>query len=120
MPRIHGSFVPYPHHLHPLFSLADFQFRSRPGRPIGRGSGRRPGRDAAAIARDRRPLAYGINLNDGTHIPGGGVSGPSLIRPDLPELKEPFPFLWQQAEYVLTGEGLLLFFPPSPFIDNLI
>ena len=54
-------------------------------------------------------VAYGINLNDWTHIPGGGVSGPSLIRPDFPELKEPFPFLWQQAEYVLTGAATYVF-----------
>jgi hypothetical protein len=54
-------------------------------------------------------VAYGINLNDWTHIPGGGISGPSLIRPDFPELKEPFPYLWQQAEYVLTGAATYVF-----------
>ena len=57
----------------------------------------------SAVGAKSMTVAYGINLNDWTHIPGGGVSGPSLIRPDFPELKEPFPFLWQQAEYVLTG-----------------
>jgi hypothetical protein len=39
---------------------------------------------------------------DWHYIPGGVVSGTGLIRPDLPELKE-FPYLWQQAEYVLGG-----------------
>jgi endoglucanase len=54
-------------------------------------------------------VAYGTNVNDWPHIPGGGVSGPSLIRPDLPELKEPFPFLWQQTEYVMGGASTYLF-----------
>jgi len=37
-----------------------------------------------------------------SYIPGGVVSGTALIRPDLRELKN-FPFLWQQAEYVMGG-----------------
>jgi endoglucanase len=54
-------------------------------------------------------VAYGTNVNDWSCIPGGGVSGPSLIRPDLPELKEPFPFLWQQTEYVMGGAATYIF-----------
>ena len=54
-------------------------------------------------------VAYGTNVNEWSDIPGGGVSGPSLIRPDLPELKEPFPFLWQQSEYVIGGAATYLF-----------
>jgi endoglucanase len=53
--------------------------------------------------------AYGFNRADGSYIPGGGASGTALIRPDFPELKEPFPFLWQQAEYVLSGAASYLF-----------
>ena len=30
------------------------------------------------------------------------ASGTALIRPDFPELKD-YPYLWQQAEYVLGG-----------------
>ncbi len=63
----------------------------------------------SAVGAKSMTIAYGINLNDWTHIPGGGVSGPSLIRPDFPELKEPFPYLWQQAEYVLTGATTYIF-----------
>jgi len=63
----------------------------------------------SAVGAHSLTVAYGINLNDWTHIPGGGVSGPSLIRPDFPELKEPFPYLWQQAEYVLTGAATYVF-----------
>jgi endoglucanase len=54
-------------------------------------------------------VAYGTNVNEWSCIPGGGVSGPSLIRPDFPELKEPFPFLWQQSEYVIGGAATYLF-----------
>ena len=54
-------------------------------------------------------VAYGTNVNEWSYIPGGGVSGPSLIRPDLPELKEPFPFLWQQSEYVIGGAATYIF-----------
>lgn len=46
--------------------------------------------------------AYGLNRADWSYIPGGVVSGTALIRPDFPELKE-FPYLWQQAEYVMGG-----------------
>ena len=47
-------------------------------------------------------IAYGYNRADWSYIPGGVVSGTALIRPDFPELKD-FPFLWQQAEYVIGG-----------------
>lgn len=46
--------------------------------------------------------AYGFNRADWSYIPGGIASGTALIRPDFPELL-PFPFLWQQGEYVLGG-----------------
>lgn len=45
---------------------------------------------------------YGLNRADYSYIPGGVASGTALIRPDLPELKD-YPFLWQQAEYVMGG-----------------
>lgn len=53
--------------------------------------------------------AYGVNRADWSYIPGGVVSGPNLIRPDFPELKQPFPFLWQQVEYVISGAATYIF-----------
>lgn len=47
--------------------------------------------------------AYGVNRADLSYIPGGVASGTALIRPDLPELKDNWSFLWQQTEYVLGG-----------------
>ncbi len=49
--------------------------------------------------------AYGVNRADYSYIPGGVASGTAIIRPDLPELKENWSFLWQQTEYVLGGGG---------------
>jgi hypothetical protein len=36
-----------------------------------------------------------------------------IIRPDFPKLKELFPYLWQQAEYVLTGAATCVWLPPT-------
>jgi hypothetical protein len=49
--------------------------------------------------------AYGVNRADLSYIPGGVASGTALIRPDFPELKDNWSFLWQQTEYVLGGGG---------------
>lgn len=53
--------------------------------------------------------AFGVNRTMESYIPGGMVSGTALIRPDFPELKEPFPYLWQQTEYVMSGAATYIF-----------
>ncbi len=53
--------------------------------------------------------AYGFNMHWWSYIPGGMVSGTALIRPDLPEMKEPFPYIWQQTEYVMPGAASYIF-----------
>ncbi len=57
---------------------------------------------ASGVGTHSATVAYGANRADWSYIPGGCVSGTSLIRPDFPELLD-FPFLWQQTEYVLGG-----------------
>jgi hypothetical protein len=47
-------------------------------------------------------VAYGVNRDEWSYIPGGIGSGTALIRPDLPELKV-WPYFWQQTEYVIGG-----------------
>ena len=47
--------------------------------------------------------AYGVSRADLSYIPGGVASGTAIIRPDFTELKDNWPFLWQQTEYVLGG-----------------
>lgn len=57
---------------------------------------------ASGVGTESMTTAYGFNRADWSYIPGGVVSGTALIRPDFPELKT-FPYLWQQAEYVMGG-----------------
>lgn len=57
---------------------------------------------ASNVGANSQIVAYGANRVEWSFIPGGVVSGTNLVRPDLPELKE-WPFLWQQAEYVIGG-----------------
>jgi len=57
---------------------------------------------ASGVGAKSLTVAYGFNRADWSYIPGGVASGAGLIRPDFPELKE-WPFLWQQAEYVIGG-----------------
>ncbi|HLF32847.1 MAG TPA: glycoside hydrolase family 9 protein [Cyclobacteriaceae bacterium] len=54
-------------------------------------------------------VAYGFNMHWWSYIPGGMASGTALIRPDFPELKEPYPYLWQQTEYVMPGAATYIF-----------
>ncbi|MDO4740222.1 MAG: glycoside hydrolase family 9 protein [Eubacteriales bacterium] len=57
---------------------------------------------ASGVGAESATIAYGLNRADFSFIPGGVISGTALIRPDFPELL-PWPFLWQQTEYVLGG-----------------
>ncbi|MFO7447156.1 MAG: glycoside hydrolase family 9 protein [Ignavibacteriaceae bacterium] len=65
-----------------------------------------PGESTASfvsgVGANSQIVAYGANRAEWSFIPGGVVSGTNLVRPDLPELKV-WPFLWQQAEYVIGG-----------------
>jgi endoglucanase len=50
--------------------------------------------------------AYGHNRADFSFVPGGVAPGIVIVRPDFPELKEDWPFLWFENEYVI-GEAAL-------------
>jgi hypothetical protein len=41
-------------------------------------------------------------------IPGGMVPGVTIIQPDYPELKESWPFLWYENEYVVDAATTLI------------
>jgi hypothetical protein len=58
---------------------------------------------ASGVGNKSLTAAYGVNRADLSYIPGGVASGTAIIRPDLPELKENWSFLWQQTEYVMGG-----------------
>jgi len=65
-----------------------------------------PGENTASFASgvgvNSLTVAYGVNRDEWSYIPGGVASGTALIRPDLPELKV-WPYFWQQTEYVMGG-----------------
>ena len=46
-------------------------------------------------------VAYGQNRAEFTFIAGGVVPGVLVIKPDFPENKEDWPFLWGENEYVI-------------------
>jgi endoglucanase len=48
-------------------------------------------------------IAYGNNRADYTFIPGGMIPGVTVIQPDYPELKDGWPFLWYENEYVVDA-----------------
>ncbi len=54
-------------------------------------------------------IAYGTNRAEWSYIPGGVASGPALVRPDIIELMDPWPWLWQQKEYVISGATSYIF-----------
>ncbi|GAB4423908.1 MAG: hypothetical protein OHK0039_40720 [Bacteroidia bacterium] len=65
-------------------------------------------------------VAYGVNRDEWSYIPGGSGSGTALIRPDYPELLT-WPYLWQQTEYVLGGgttDYLLLALAAQHLLDR--
>jgi hypothetical protein len=57
---------------------------------------------ASGVGAKSLTVAYGVNRDEWSYIPGGVGSGTALIRPDFPELLE-WPYLWQQTEYVMGG-----------------
>lgn len=74
--------------------------------------GRHPGSDVSIVSGvGSRSLTttFGINRNHWYYIAGALASGTSLIHPDFPELKDDFPFLWQQSENCLRFSAAYVF-----------
>ncbi len=53
-------------------------------------------------------VAYGNNRADYTFIPGGMIPGVVIIEPDYPELKDAWPFLWYENEYVVDAASTFI------------
>ncbi|WP_051286183.1 glycoside hydrolase family 9 protein [Salinimicrobium terrae] len=49
-----------------------------------------------------KKVAYGMNRADFSFIAGGVVPGVLILKPDFPENREDWPFLWGQNEYVIS------------------
>jgi len=55
----------------------------------------------SAVGVKSKKIAYGGNRADFTFIAGGVVPGLLLLKPDFPENKDDWPFLWGENEYVV-------------------
>jgi hypothetical protein len=55
----------------------------------------------SGVGVDSKIVAYGNNRADFSFIAGGVVPGVVIVRPDFPENKEDWPFLWGENEYVI-------------------
>ena len=62
----------------------------------------------SAVGAKSATIAFGFNRNESTYIPGGVVSGASLIRPKFPDYRER-PWDWYQTEYVIQGSAAYVF-----------
>jgi endoglucanase len=72
-------------------------------------TGHHPGSDislVSGVGAVSKEVAYGSNRADFSFIPGGVVPGVLILKPDFPENREDWPFMWGQNEYVVnTGSS---------------
>ena len=71
-----------------------------------------PGSDisfVSGVGTVSKEVAYGSNRADFSFIAGGVVPGVLILKPDFPENKEDWPFLWGQNEYVVDVAASYLF-----------
>jgi endoglucanase len=55
----------------------------------------------STVGTSSKLIAYGNNRADYSFIPGGMIPGVLIVRPDFPELKDAWPFLWYENEYII-------------------
>jgi len=63
----------------------------------------------SAVGARSKQVAYGNNRADFSFIAGGVVPGVLVLKPDFPENKEDWPFLWGENEYVIDLGAKYLF-----------
>ncbi|MFC1720518.1 glycoside hydrolase family 9 protein [Pseudomonadota bacterium] len=74
--------------------------------------GTHPGSDisfVSAVGTQSKKVAYGMNRADFSFIAGGVVPGVLILKPDFPENKEDWPFLWGENEYVVNVGATYIF-----------
>jgi hypothetical protein len=62
----------------------------------------------SSVGTTSKLVAYGNNRADYTFIPGGMIPGVVIIQPDFPELKDNWPFLWYENEYVVDAATVFI------------
>ena len=55
----------------------------------------------SGVGAQPKKVAYGNNRADYSFIPGGVVPGIRIVKPDFPENRDDYPFLWSENEYVI-------------------
>jgi endoglucanase len=71
-----------------------------------------PGSDisfVSAVGTHSKKIAYGNNRADFSFIAGGIVPGALIIKPDFPENKEDWPFIWAENEYTIGNAAAYIF-----------
>ncbi|MBN2019784.1 MAG: glycoside hydrolase family 9 protein [Sedimentisphaerales bacterium] len=71
-----------------------------------------PGSDisfVSAVGTHSKKIGYGNNRADFTFIAGGVVPGVLVVKPDFPENKEDWPFLWAENEYTIGNAAAYIF-----------
>ncbi len=63
----------------------------------------------SAVGARSKKVAYGMNRADFSFIAGGVVPGVLMLKPDFPENKEDWPFLWGENEYVVNVGASYIF-----------
>jgi len=63
----------------------------------------------SGVGASSKTVAYGNNRADYSFIAGGVVPGILLVKPDFPENKNDWPFLWGENEYVIGLAARYLF-----------
>ena len=56
----------------------------------------------STVGTNSKLIAYGHNRADYSFVPGGMVPGVLIEKPDFPELKTEWPFLWFENEYTVS------------------
>ena len=56
----------------------------------------------STVGTNSKLVAYGHNRADYSFVPGGMVPGVLIVKPDFPELKTDWPFLWFENEYTVS------------------
>ena len=63
----------------------------------------------SAVGTKSKRIGYGNNRADFSFIAGGVVPGVLIIKPDFPENKDDWPFLWAENEYVIGGASSYMY-----------
>ncbi|MDR1557705.1 MAG: glycoside hydrolase family 9 protein [Tannerellaceae bacterium] len=63
----------------------------------------------SGVGAQPKKVAYGSNRADYTFIPGGIVPGVRILKPDFPENRDDYPFLWSENEYVIDIAASYIF-----------